>query len=538
MGGLLVALTSSLALAGPALAKTGGSQLASDKSLVGHYAAVEGAKLGVSLPGGAAAFIKVTESPKAAIDEKIEADGTVLIASAATDCRDASGGIVGAAAGCEITLAKSAHDGGETAANIAHEVFHVFQAVLSGSLANYNRKGAEWLYEGSAEWVQSDLVHNSSGARGWWADYLRNPRVALFHRSYDAIGFFGHLASSGSSPWSHFKAMFAATTNETAYAVSGVSQSALNSEASVFFREPSLGSAWDQQGPNVPSRAEVGFSAPTENVSNEEEPLTVPAHTDDVYKLALKHMSAGKPVLELRVSGVNVRLHSTDGGDVNQVVSGHLDLCSSTKGCQCPGKSSTAMPKLKTADLAIAGGATGGEVWLIPRPKCETLLAPRKCETLLPQLDIPVAKTLESAVQEPLGGESGNPSSGYYTSYCLFPGAKGTTVEEADGESVFDGVAALVTYVDRYPSESQAERAFVAPPSGSGLAGPVNVSIGDEATIVYGTESKDGESVYVSMAVVRVDNVVAGFTVMSSGGNTEASLQGAEAFLRQIAESL
>ncbi len=86
------------------------------------------------------------------------------------------------------------------------------------------------------------------------------PIVALFSRTYDGVGFFGHLASDGISPWAKFKAMLAATANEAAYtAAVGGDTTLMSSGASAYFREPALGAEWDQRGPNVPTAAEVSF---------------------------------------------------------------------------------------------------------------------------------------------------------------------------------------------------------------------------------------------------------------------------------------
>ena len=533
-----IGVTAALGLLGAGAPVAFAGHLSSDRALVAHYVAVEGAKLGVSLPGGAAKFIKVTESPKQALDEKLESDGAVLTADAETDCRDAGGGVTGVVASCEITIAKGAHEDGEIAATAAHEVFHVFQAVLAGSLTSYNRAGSEWLTEGSAEWVQSDLVHSSSGARDWWKTYLSSPHRALFDRSYDAIGFFGHLASSGASPWSKFKAMFAATSNEAAYAAAGVSETALDSEASVFFREPSFGSAWDQQGPNVPTRSEVGFKPTEVKVAGSEELLSAAAYADGAYRLSLK-LPANKPVLEVRVSGAHVRLHSTGGGDVNEVDPGDLDLCTDPHGCDCPGQPSQNLKQFHEGDLAIAGGPSGGEVWLIPRPRCEVALPARSCVGLLPEYTIPVASTLENVTHESLATESSDPSIGFYDSICLFPGAKGDEVENAAGESVFDGVGALLVYVKRYGKVTEAEKFFEPPPSLPGSTTSHVAGIGDEAVITTTTEvSADGEHAYASVAAVRVRNILAGFSIISSGGNDEASLEGAEQLLQRVAGEL
>ena len=536
-----VALAALAVLAPPALAKP--SYLAGDRSTVNHYASIEGAKLGVSLPGGAGKFIKITESPLHRLAEP-GPDGTTEEAEADTDCRDASGASAGVAASCVITISRGAHEEGEEErrSTIAHEVFHTFQAVMSGTLANFYRPGNSWLVEGSATWVESDLVHESGSAREWWRRYLSSPSVALFSRTYDGVGFFGHLASNGISPWAKFKAMFAATGNEAAYAIAvGGDTTLMSSGASVYFREPALGAEWDQRGPNVPTAAEVGLKPTQEDVKGTEELLDVAPYANGAYRLSIKKMTAAKPVLEVRVSGAHVRLRSTNGGSVNEVEPGEIDLCSNSGGCSCPSQPGTKTEPFKEGNLAIAGGPTGGHVFLIPRKRCETLLPARSCENLLPGFTIPIAPTLEQATGARLAIESGDPAIGDYTYVCLFSVAKGDSVENSAGESVFDGVSAVDVYVKRFGTVSEAEREFIIPPAlpdQSFGPGPAP-GIGDEAGISTAEETtSNGEKMYASEAIVRVRNVIAGFSIISGGGDDEAGEQGALGLLAEVADEI
>lgn len=538
---MFLALAALAVLAPPALAKP--SYLAGDRSLANHYAAIEGAKLGVSLPGGAGKFIKVTESPLHMLLEP-GPDGTTEEADADTDCRDASDGISGVATSCVITVSRGAHERGEGEhrATIAHEVFHVFQAVMSGTLANFYRPDIGWLVEGSATWVESDLVHSAPAARGWWTQYLNSPDVTLFSRTYSGVGFFGHLASNGISPWARFKPMFAATSNEAAYTAAVGSDTALiSSGASVYFREPALGAEWDQQGPNVPTAAAVGFKPTKEDVKGNEELLDVAPYANGAYRLSLKKMTAAKPVLEVRVTDAHVRLRSTNGGSVNEVEPGEIDLCSDPHGCSCPGQPSSKTEPFREGNLAIGGGPTGGHVFLIPRKRCETLLPARSCENLLPGFTIPIAPTLEQASGQSLALESGDHAIGEYTYVCLFSVAKGDSVENSAGESVFDGVSAVDVYVKRFGTIAEAEREFIVPPafpgqiSGSGFA----PGIGDEAAISTAEETaSNGEKMYASEAIVRVRNVIAGFSIISGGGDDEAGEQGALGLLAEVADEI
>ncbi len=549
----LVAVTACAALgvfAAPALAK--GSYLAGDRSLASYYAGVEGAKLGLSLPGGAAKFITITESPDRHLTLTLP-DGTVGDADGDTDCRDATGDFVGAAAHCEIVIARGTHEvgAGELHATIAHEVFHVFQALMSGTLANFNRPGDAWLVEGSATWVESVLVHDAPAAYQWWGTYLDSPSVSLLNRTYSAVGFFGHLASSGISPWARFRAMFAATSNAAAYsAATGGDTSLISSEASVFFREPALGAEWDQEGTNVPSAAAVGFKPTPEDIKDHEELLNVAPYADGAYRLSLKKMKPAKPCWKCASPAPTCACARSTAATSTRSNRARSTSARSRTAAAVRARDRTKVEQFKEGNLAIAGGPTGGHVFLIPRTRCETLLAPRSCEGLLPGFNIPIAPTLEQATGTKLAQESSNPAIGYYTSICFFPVGKGETVENASGESVLDGASAILTYVKRFGKISEAEREFHIPPAlpsgsaGTGFAGggstdgPV-AGIGDEAAIASAEETNEkGETAFASEAIVRVRNVIAGFTIFSTGGDAEASADGTRILLSQVADEL
>lgn len=538
---LLLGLSASLLLAARAsVAGANPSYLAGDQSLVRYYAGLEGGKLGVALPGGAAKFIKLVESPERTIRETTST-GKTIEALGITSCRSATGKAEAPVSECTITLARAAHERGELRPTIAHEVFHVYQAVMAGTIANFDRPGAGWLVEGSAAWVESDLAHDDYGARSWWRSYLATPHTSLFSREYDAIGFFGHMAQIGISPWSRFKAIFQATSNEAAYlAAIGSGHSFLDSEASVFFREPALGASWDVHGPNVPSAGEVRFKPTEEKLAGAQELVTVAPYADGAYRVSTKKMPAGKPVLEVIATGVNMRLHSTDGGEVDEVDVGHLKLCTSSKGCECPSHPSGALKQFKEGDLAVAGGPGGGSVWLIPKARCEQLLAPTKCETLLPGFSTEFGEALKEKGLH-VAQEDNIPAIGYYSSDCAFSLSKGEEVEKGEGRSVFDGVIALFVDVTRYSSVAQAERSFSLPPPLPAPAAPPAVvpGVGSQAGLVSSVEvSSTGERTCASVATLRVDNVDASFSLVSSGGNTEAEATATIELMNEVVEEL
>ena len=531
------ALSACVALAfgaGPAAANPT-SYLAPDTSLVADYTAIEGAKLGIVLPGGPEHFIEVKESPKATIPTPIgPALGTI-------DCRDSTGGVVGAPVHCVVELATLPHKNGELRETVAHEVFHVFQAIMSGTIENFVGKPVkEWLIEGSAMWVESDLIKKDRGARHEWKDYLKTPATPLFDRTYSAIGFFGHMQSSGVSPWSRFKAMFAASGSAAAWAAGvGGNVGLLDSEASAFFREPAFGSAWDEHGPNIPSRTEVGFHPTSESISTTSPPrvLSVEPYADGAYALSISPAPAGAPVVELTVTSGYVRLRSTAGGSVDAVNPKQVLVCSDSKGCSCPTRPNH-YERFERGDLAITGGSTGGSVRLVRRRPCEVLLLPVACHVLLPGYTIPIHQHVEPLVGGPLDVTTRR--NGTTVSTCALL-AKGREVSGFEGEARFVGVLAPFASVLDASSVGGAEKYFrlisgVVPP-GYLVAHPEH--IGEEAVLFTKTTTNAiGEPEYGSIIMVRVQNIVAQISLASTPGDSEADPAQSLKLLTRVARTL
>jgi hypothetical protein len=544
--GVLAALTVAVMTCAPsALAKpTSKSPLAKyqkeDRGLVDDYAAIEGAKLGIVLPGGPEHFIEVLDSPKHSLP--VHAYGKTYLAGAVTDIAWSSSG--SEAIGARITvygISHSAH-GSLIRGVIAHEVFHVFEARMSGTEVRSDGH-AGWLEEGAASWVESDLVSNDRTARQEWEEYLEAPKRPLFTRVYSAIGFFGHMSSSHISPWAHFKAMFAAEGNAASYAAAGVEQNFLDSESSVFFRKPSFGEAWEQQGQesadansNVPSRAQVAATPVKVNVTSKESLLAVAPYAHGIYDLRLQGMPASKPVLELLLARGNARVHSIGNDEVDEVIKGALRVCSSSHGCDCPGGPASDYPQMREGDLAITGGPTAGQMRLIPLPRCETLLGATSCEHLLPGFSNEPEKVAGAAAGVHFAIEGGDHALGEYTYVCLFQ-EKGE-LEGPETEQYFHGVIAVSSSVSRYQVESDAVRQMQTYTSYPGPSGPVAYvpvsGAGEDGRLAsYGeTMSSRGEPECASEGVVRVHNVVATFGL---AGDEEACGPPAENLLRAIA---
>jgi hypothetical protein len=118
------------------------------------------------------------------------------------DSRDASGGIVGPAETCTIYISPwMVNATGAAALDLAvHEVFHCFDYDL-GQIAAHHAVPA-WVKEGAAMWAGQSVAGQTNLGAQQWTKWLLNPGAPLFGRSYDAIGIYGLLESSGVDPWS------------------------------------------------------------------------------------------------------------------------------------------------------------------------------------------------------------------------------------------------------------------------------------------------------------------------------------------------
>lgn len=552
LGTLLIGVFAVPALAKAPSAATLAAYLNEDKKIAYEFAALESAKLGVKLPSGIESFVQVVQSPKYSLTGTVGArtfDAAALTGYEfyAEDHTPAN---------CKITVSVAAHTLGRIRGTLAHEVFHCYELAMSLTEANWDRKPTpSWLVEGAATWVDTDLVSRTEEpSSGELSNYYEHPSHTLFSRDYDGTGFFNHMQSVGIDPWPRFKAMFAATSNQAAYlAAVGSNLGFLTSEASVFFDEAS-GWPWAEHPKQRPLDAH--FRPSTLRVGTSTRPVPVAPYADGAYHLVLTGMSTSKPVLEVRVKKGYARIRSLNGGDVDEVVSGPLKLCSDPKGCSCPGHSET-YPEFRDGDLAVTGGMTGGLVELIPQKRCETLLGPRTCENLLPGYSQTVANAIEVVGKhyEPMGKfskiESANPAVGFSSSTCLFlfdgtikqrplegrNPSEPTEPGETSTEDYFYGSVASGVNVSRYATEAEAKADLQIPfrpatnPEFTALHG-----VGDEAWLKTKQQpGSHGELEQESEGFVRVRNLTAYFFI---AGQANAGSGEARTLLTQVAGEL
>jgi hypothetical protein len=547
--------------AAPAMAKSPSTQtlaayLKEDKALAYEFATIEGAKLGVTLPGGPESFLDVKQSASSRV-----AKGVGL---ATTGCST----VEEEWHSCEIDVGTLTHTKHELLrATMAHEVFHTYEAVMCGKVASCKAFGFKWLVEGAAEWAAVQIVGNDSTSRRVLGEYFSRPSRPLFSREYDAMGFFNHMQSVGVDPWPRFKTIFLAQSEPAAYAaaISG-NQTFLETEASVFFREGSW--PWSERPAAQPTPGKVHFKPSKLSVGPKEKVLVkVAPYADGVYRLSLKPMTAKRPVLEAILKRGYARIRSKPGTAVDEDIAGDIKLCSDPKGCSCPTHPDD-YPQFKEGDLAVTGTSTGAVVELIPVKRCEALLSSRSCEGILPGFTTEAADAIDGAANGIGAGkpfekhEEAGPN-GYYSSSCIAL-IKGAFVEytapatvDSEGvevpgqtQTLLNGVIANVN-VTRYSTVEDATTAFQ---NGAvGVGGTTVHAVGgiqEEAAagtreilseepgfggVELPVKNGLGQNEYFSVGYVRVRNIVASIQL---GGNEEADGEGIYRVLQEVSGEL
>jgi hypothetical protein len=209
-----------------------------------------------------------------------------ITASSATVVRDATGGQSGEADHCVIGLNPDyfnqlkGSDPGRYGYSISVAAFRCFLATA----AYYGPSvRAPYVEDGLTAWASATVSNEVLGGPGTavigpWVDYLTQPEVSLYQRSFDAIGFYAQL-NDVEPTWQYVDPMLRADGAENAFFASGARDPKFSAIwAAGYFRDLSDGSAWDILGPGVaPDKAEREpvEVANGENADLAADPLTV-----------------------------------------------------------------------------------------------------------------------------------------------------------------------------------------------------------------------------------------------------------------------
>ena len=258
----------------------------------------------------------------------------------------------GSYGGCEINwyVAGLTDDPLNMLLTAAHETFHCFQAAAINNKQRYYA-APDWYLEGGAEWV-SYVIAGAPQDGGFWDDYVDDPAIPLFQRTYDGLGFFADLAATGIDPWDKWKAMWSGYTNEAAWTASGAEADAfLDSWSSGWFRDPARGVDWDMTGPGIPPSEATPGQLSVGNGTNAS--FTAPAYANSQYKA-----TSAADVIVITGTG-HVRISD---GSVDETMPIGQHFCTKDGGCNCPDGDPPpfAVTNLAaTFDVAVTGGSTG-----------------------------------------------------------------------------------------------------------------------------------------------------------------------------------
>lgn len=262
---------------------------------------------------------------------------------------NASGGKTGAVDTCYFTiypsLRKLGPDSDQAKDTLSHESLHCYAAEIEG--LDHWYPNPDWIEEGSAKWVGLQISQVWTGHKrtsSWWSTYLTTPGTSLFTRSYDAVGFFAHVAESGVSPWTILPSMFVAKTSTDAFDIAATA-SFLHTWASTYAREPDLGTGWEVTGPGLDGITARYFPDISPIGIGDEAEVAAKSETN---ALRLLELEADLVILRVSPVGAGVgRLRASDGSErlLRDAV-----YCTRPGGCACPpgspGAGGTPPPRL------------------------------------------------------------------------------------------------------------------------------------------------------------------------------------------------
>ncbi len=262
---------------------------------------------------------------------------------------------VGAPAYCRVRVTPAGQAGSSQYKEylLAHETFHCFEFAL---MANW-RQRTDWIIEGMADWAADTVDSASSDLIGSYKNYLGTPTTALFARSYDAVGFWGHADEVGGrgSLWGKIPGVLAAPDDAASYALAGGTASAfVDTWASAIWRFPDAGAAWNQTDPYSVPQSEYGGVAP--RFVEKDAPLSAGPYTMAEYVVG---SNPDQPLVEVLGSQGTLRaaVPKQDFGPVNSEW-----FCAGK--CECPPGEQSSVPSHKSFDkhfeLALTGGASAG----------------------------------------------------------------------------------------------------------------------------------------------------------------------------------
>lgn len=169
--------------------------------------------------------------------------------------------------GCTIHVNPDSQFGGAQSDSVegrlTHEVMHCFFDDLLGTV-QAEAALPDWFGEGAPTWVQSALGPGDASLTSSWNRYLTHPQQPLAQRTYDGVGFFTHLAETGTDPWGVLDDMARAMAKDgstaTGWRIANPPSEFLDTWGSGFAQGRYPAEAWTSSGPHLSEYQPANYS--------------------------------------------------------------------------------------------------------------------------------------------------------------------------------------------------------------------------------------------------------------------------------------
>jgi hypothetical protein len=274
--------------------------------------------------------------------------------------------------GCTIHVNPRTVNGGFTDTEVhsflVHEMTHCY---LNGRFGTAYDAMPQWYVEGAPTWVMAALGTSSFRLGGIWKDYLDTQEWELYRRTYSGLGFFVHLAETGTDAWKAIGAIGAAmqplaangpiAETRAGWSAAGVTPAFLDSWGGGFVQGRYPGPAWTSTGPNLPRYQPALPSARLRDGT----PLTLTAKE---FGATGQQLDVDAQVVTV-APGAGTTGRMTLGGGRDAVLGAGGPYCT-VAGCACPAGSpgeGTHFDAMTSGQqyVGLTGGPKAGTVTLV-----------------------------------------------------------------------------------------------------------------------------------------------------------------------------
>ena len=213
-----------------------------------------------------------------------------------------------------------------------------------------------WFGEGAPTWTDSVLGVGDNSLSGWWRKYLSNANKQLFSRTYDGLGYFVHLAETGTDVWHRLipigTALLATKSNDAGWTAADPTAQFVPNWGAGYAEGRVPGAAWDTGGPNLPT------DVPTVGLVD----------VEDGGSASLNSLADAAAITQVHIDAqvVTAAWGSDSEGLISLGGSGQASapdagpFCAMAGGCVCPPGSAAADQKFTQIESGIDYAAVSG----------------------------------------------------------------------------------------------------------------------------------------------------------------------------------